>query len=314
MRASRALALVVGALAVTGLVDRTFAAPIVPGTGEKVTKVSDDLEDPNWSWKPNNPKSSSNIDKSVRGPGGASSNGKWMEGAMRGQPDFLKRVPTPEDGIPGSTGALLMRTFQSGVPGSPSGENQQDDLLLNIRARMGGTIPASWSPNAVVRVYLAPWDKWEQRVGNSFGFRLSCETTATKKSGSGFFSRTETKMETYWPGMFIHYNGKNSKGEYSASLLLRGGPSGADFWGPKMTEPGWWTLGMSVSPDGAIHYYASPGADDLTEQDRISSQYPYGYRAERFDTFFFDLVNRDDGSTWSTPWIIDDPTLYIIRR
>ena len=35
------------------------------------------------------------------------------------------------------------------------------------------------------------------------------------------------------------------------------GPVGQDFAGPHITTPGWWTLGMSFSPDGQVHYYAA---------------------------------------------------------
>jgi hypothetical protein len=43
----------------------------------------------------------------------------------------------------------------------------------------------------------------------------------------------------------------------------------------------------------------------------VTSQYPYSYKAERFRTMFFNICNQDDGKTWSTPWIIDDPSIYI---
>jgi hypothetical protein len=84
---------------------------------------------------------------------------------------------------------------------------------------------------------------------------------------------------------------------------------GHDFVGPKIDQLGWWTLGMSFTPDGAVHYFARPGIDDLTASDRITSQYPYGYRAEHLDTFFFNVCSGDNGR-WSTPWIIDDAALY----
>jgi hypothetical protein len=70
---------------------------------------------------------------------------------------------------------------------------------------------------------------------------------------------------------------------------------------------------MSVTSDGMVHYYARPGVEDLTPADFITSQYPYGYRAEHFKTFFFNVCNRDDGRTWSTPWIVDDSYVYYIR-
>ncbi len=72
-------------------------------------------------------------------------------------------------------------------------------------------------------------------------------------------------------------------------------------------------MGMSVTPDGMVHYYASPGVDELTEEDYITSQYPYDYRAERFRTFFYNVCSADDGRRWSTSFIVDDPKVYVLR-
>jgi hypothetical protein len=70
---------------------------------------------------------------------------------------------------------------------------------------------------------------------------------------------------------------------------------------------------MTLTPDGQVHYYASPGVDPLTAQDYLTSQYPYSFRAERFRTFFFNICNRNDGRTWSTPFVIDDPQLFLVN-
>ncbi|MEQ8839183.1 MAG: hypothetical protein RID07_20425, partial [Lacipirellulaceae bacterium] len=76
---------------------------------------------------------------------------------------------------------------------------------------------------------------------------------------------------------------------------------------------GWWTFGMSFTPDGSVHYYAKPGIEDLTAADHLDSKYPYSYHARSFRTFFFNSCNYNDGKTWSTPFIIDDPTLYVVN-
>ncbi len=39
------------------------------------------------------------------------------EGMKRGQPDLIKRVPTPPGGLPGSQGSLLLRSLSTGIPG-----------------------------------------------------------------------------------------------------------------------------------------------------------------------------------------------------
>ena len=70
---------------------------------------------------------------------------------------------------------------------------------------------------------------------------------------------------------------------------------------------------LRFSTDGMVHYYAKPGVDDLTQADYITSQYPYGYRAERFRTFFYNVCSADDGRRWSTDWIVDDPQVFLAR-
>jgi hypothetical protein len=285
----------------------------VPGSGQRVTAVGDDFENPEWKYVFNLPKSSEENDENKRLPGGQSTDGRWFEGAKRGQPDVIKRVPTPEGGLPDSEGALLLVSRQTGVPGRYSGTMQQDDLIVNTSARLRGSIPVWRSPSVVVRVYLPPWEEWERRTGPSFGFRAACLTHAKKTKKTGGFlggTRTTTELETYWPGMFIQFNkGDGDKRPDSAALVIRGGPSGHDFLGPKIEQPGWWTLGMSFTPDGAVHYFAHAGVADLTASDHISSQFPYSYRCEHLNAFFFNVCSGDNGN-WSTPWIIDDAALF----
>ncbi len=96
-------------------------------------------------------------------------------------------------------------------------------------------------------------------------------------------------------------------------LLVRSDDRGADFFGPRITEPGWWTLGMSFTPDGRVHYYAKAGVEDLTAQDYLASHFCYGFRCQRLNTYFFDVISPDDGRTWSTKWVIDDPAVFVAR-
>ena len=108
---------------------QVLAQPVVPGTGQLVPQAVDDFEDPNWAYVYNSPKSSNENDKQTRGPTGMSRNGRFFEPALRGQPDFIQRVETPPGGLPGSTGAMMIATRDSGVPGRPSRQQQQDDRL-----------------------------------------------------------------------------------------------------------------------------------------------------------------------------------------
>lgn len=286
-------------------------ANYVPGLGTRVADVGDDFEDAAWSYIYNVPKSSADIDKQVREPGGGSTNGRWLEGAYRGQPDVLTRIETPPGGIPGSKGALLLRSLQTGIPNRPSSKMHQDDIIAAVSSEFGETIDVSRVPSVVVRVYIPPFAQWEATSNASFGFRVSLQAKNNKK---GLF-RNSSKLEAYWPGFFI-YNHRKVDGyeKDAAQIIVRSDEYGQDFHGPEIAEPGWWTLGMTITGDGRVHYFASPGVDDLTPEDFLASHRPYGFKAEQFHTFFFNVVNQDNGRNWSTSWVIDDPALYVQRR
>ncbi|MHB8969725.1 MAG: hypothetical protein ACYC3X_06080 [Pirellulaceae bacterium] len=292
------------------------AQRVVPGTGKLIEYVGDKFEDAEWSFVQAGPKSSDENDKQSRYPLGYSVNRRWFEGPERGYPDQLKVVATPEGGLSGSEHALMMRTLHSGVPGYASSDVQQDDLIVDCISRLGSSIPVSEVPNCVVRVYLPPDDQWENRTGPHFGFRTGVTTTTQKPKSGGFFSAgTEVTSEPYWPGMWIHYRrpADRKEGLAPAFIKVRGNNMGRDFHVLDIKEFGWWTLGMSLTGDGMVHYYASPGVDALTAQDYLTSQFPYSFRAERFRTFFFNVCNRNDGRTWSTPFVIDDPQLFLVN-
>ncbi len=277
------------------------AAALVPGSGQHVQNVGDDFEEPDWSYRYHAPKSSYNIDKRIRQPGGGSGNGRWSESAKRGQPDVVRRIPTPPGGLDGSVGALLMQSRYTGLPSRTSRQRNQDDLLMRIQPRLGGYLPASRQPSVVVRVFLPPWEQWEQRRGTSFALRA--DVKGVKARGR--------KQEEYWPGIFVHYDGRHRPDESGrARWILRADESGRDVRGPIVNRTGWWTLGMAFSADGYIHYYAGEGVDALTEENHLGSYCCYGFRCRRLDNVIFNVANQDAGR-WSTPWIIDDPAVYI---
>jgi hypothetical protein len=286
------------------------AEPLVPGTGQIVKSVGDDFEDPDWKYNYYNPKSSEDNDHNQRLPAGESVNKRWYEGAKRGHPDVVERVPTPPEGLPGSEGALLMRSVHTGIPGRPSYGTQQDDFIANVNYRTGGSISVSRAPSVVTRVFLPPIDTWERRSGVTFAFRTSVQTHINKGGRWG----GSYQPETYYPGFFLVLESKHdTKREYDSAYWRIRASRGGDFKGPQIETTGWWTLGMSFTPDGMVHYYAKPGIEDLTEADHVTSQYPYGFRCEHFDTFFYNVCSRDDGRTWSTAWIVDDPAVYVAR-
>ncbi len=286
-----------------GPVTSSFVAPVVPGSGKVLASVGDDFEDPNWDYVFNLPKGSGDVDKQLRKPFGYSKNGRWYEGTDRGQPDFIKRVPTPPNGLEGSTGSLLIASHLTGVPGRANNERAQDDLFLAVDSRLKRYIPVTQRPNFTVRVFLPELSEWENRNGSSFGVRATCR---------GFNPEKKEETEPYWPGMFLNYYPAHRRHpEPEVWVAVRAGERGQDIKRLKVTEMGWWTMGMSFTPDGRIHYFAKPGLDELTASDLIASNYPYGFTCQSFINVFFDVFSQNDGRADSTAWIIDDPTVYV---
>lgn len=283
---------------------RSVAPPhaFVPGDGEFLANCSDNFEDERWAYALNLPKSSYEQDNQQRAPGGISNNRLWHEGAKRGTPDIVKRIATPPGGIEGSTGALLIQTRNSGIPGRVTGEQMQDDLLMKFDSMLGRSIPVDWEPSCTVRVYLPEFDKWEARTGASFGMRADCRGRTPKG-----------ETDAYWPGMFLLFRSSTSRNidvDY-AQISIRANSRGQDIRSLQIAEPGWWTMGMSFTRNGQVHYFASPGVDDLTAEDYLASSFPYDYRCLCMNNFFFNVANWDDGRTWSTPWVIDDPQIFV---
>ncbi len=289
-------------------------AQVVPGTGNLLNY--DDLEDEKWGYSHNFPKSSKEEDENIRFPLGASYNRMWSESPKRGAPDVVKRVETPVGGLAGSTGSLYLRTRDCGIPGHPGHKQAQDDFILSARP-----VAVGYSPNFVVRVFLPEFKDWEQRQGVSFGIRAGLQGMMTSQKPAsvgrrlfgGSKMQTVTEMEPYYPGFFIAFNPVAANPAYKedhAQILLRSDGNGHEVAGPKITQTGWWTFGMSVTSDSRCHYYAHAGIADLTAGDHIYSSLPYGIRGEHFNTIFFNVCSADNASSWSTPWIIDDPKVF----
>jgi len=289
--------------------------PLVPGTGSLVKNVVDDFESEDWTWYYRHPKSSEEQDKRMRGPMGKSKNGRWFEGPKRGTPDVVKRVELPAPGLEGSSHGMLIATLHAGIPGRVTYQMQQDDLIYNLGRYAGRGMSVADSPSVVVRVYMPPFEQWEDRSGPSFGFRAGCYTHAII-TGEDNPAAGEFGVQEYWPGMFICFESSHDGKfeEDGAYIRVRCNRNGGEIRGPKIEQLGWWTLGLSFTPDGVIHYFASPGVDDLTPEDHITSQYAYAYRTEWLKTFFFNVCTHDDGKTWSTPWVVDDPQVYFVKR
>lgn len=297
---------------------RPRSQAFVPGTGDQVVEVGDDFEDPDWAYDPKLPKVHNHGDTALAEnlPLGVSRNGRWHEGKKRGQPDVVRRVEAPQAGLPGSTGALALRTFGSGGL-QPSRSQQQDDFIAKVYETVG-RIPVTSSPSVVTRVWLPPIDQWEVRSGCHFAFRIGLETSPVSPTGRYRQISNSSEENMFWPGLFLNREvqidgtNRNIKSD-RLYFWMKATSNGYSIAGPEITTLGWWTLGMSVSPDGEVHYYAKPGIEDLTAEDHLASAYPFGKRAIQLRGFFFNVCNGDDGKTWSTEFIIDDPSLFLLR-
>ncbi len=315
---SKLLRVAAPAVIVLGYSVSAPAQVVVPGTGMEIETVGDDFEDPAWTFDLQLPKTYNQLESTLskNEPHGWSANRRWHEGIKRGQPDLIQRVETPPGGLSGSTGALALRSLTTGGPG-PSNQQQQDDFIANI-TDVFGKIPVGQSPGVVTRVWMPPLEQWENRSGCHFAFRFSLETAGSTISTGGRFGRRTVSSEDnlFWPGMFLNREfvpaGPNGQAAIERVYFwMKATDTGHRLDGPEVTQFGWWTLGMSLSPDGKVHYFAKPGVEDLTADDLIASSYPFGRHAQTFHTFFFNVCNGDDGRTWSTEFVIDDPKVFV---
>ena len=188
---------------------------------------------------------------------------------------------------------MLFQTLHSGIPGTLTHQQQQDDLLHNI-AGDGGDDSRELEPELhLPRVCAADQVLGAARRGDvRLSHGLGCNG-ATRSIGRASFCT--------WSG-----SRRTASRRRSVRAWIRADNGGRDM--PSLTfEPETWiTMGISHTPDGAVHFFLRPGIDDLTKEDCVGSYWCYGYRAHTFQTFFFNVINMDDGRSVSTPWIVDD--------
>ncbi len=294
-----------------------------PGSGRLLTEYGDTFEEPDWIYNYNNPKLHNqfhdpgsgwvNVIPARNQPLGGSANGRWQEGTVRGHPDIVEQVRTPRRGLRGSRHALRLQTRNSGTPGRTEGTVQQDDLIQRLNGQQYN-LPLGKGLSVVTRIYLPKLKHWEKRQGYHIGFRVGV---------SGHKAGAKPGSEDYWPGIWfwLQQNG-NGKNDHFR-LVLRSNNEGQDVMATekKYTRTGWWTIGMTFNTDGSISYYASPGVDDLTDDDllifregsqsRVATYTPYNIIFDDLDYLFFSLANID--GEWSTEFIVDDVSVYAVE-
>ena len=79
--------------------------------------------------------------------------------------------------------------------------------------------------------------------------------------------------------------------------------------GPEIPVTGWWTLGLSFTPDGLVHYFARQGTEELSREDYIATAMPYGYRCEELRSFFYNVVNGDKEAVDA---LLDSPVVQAV--
>ena len=313
-----------GILAFLSLASAAWADP-PPGSGRRLDRYSDTFEEPGWNYNDNNPKLHNQYHDPGSGwtnaipdrnaPLGVSVNGKWQEGTVRGHPDIVERTNTPRRGPSGSRYALRLRTRNSGTPGLTEGTVQQDDLLLSSATdNLLSNLPLGNGLSVVTRIYLPKLKKWEKRQGYHMGFRVSV---------SGHKAGATPGSQNYWPGIWFWLKQDEDGNNEHFRLVLRANNEGQDVMATekKYTRTGWWTIGMTFNRDGSMSYYASPGVDDLTDDDllvfrqgsqsRVATYTPYNIMFDDLDFLFFSMANID--GQWSTEFIIDDISVYAVE-
>ncbi|MGV2336392.1 MAG UNVERIFIED_CONTAM: hypothetical protein LVR18_20545 [Planctomycetaceae bacterium] len=187
---------------------------------------------------------------------------------------------------------------------------EQDDLIMSCSSRVG-MISAAAVPTASLASGSPALISGKTAPAATSATALTLKPPSPKRKKSCCSPKNVKKQEDYWPGFFIEFHsahdGRFPKDE--AWLIIRGNHLGQEIRSIQLT-PGWWTLGMSVSGDGRVHYYARPGVENLTPANLLHSGNPYSYSAEYFATHFYNVCNQNDGKTWSTPFIIDDPAIF----
>ncbi|CAB5496393.1 hypothetical protein THERMOT_510 [Bathymodiolus thermophilus thioautotrophic gill symbiont] len=237
----------------------------IPGTGSTVQKLD--------------------FEKEKRGSSDFFYNHGWagqgygLTGTQRGAPESIKvgRTPNVKSGFSDSSlfSGKKSLQFYSHIRNSQwhddhstggtkyysgADKENQDDFFMPIINKKGWV--ASDTPAVLMHIYTE---------GISLMDSLQY-TSLRMPTVSKFWNGTKAR----WPGIWIYQNPRNLK--YTISLR-RPAPSSMDvsfdFPGvKKIQESTWWTLGLSITPNGNIHYFlADSYVENLTMEHYLSSSF-----------------------------------------
>lgn len=213
--------------------------------------LSDNFENQDWKYDRKTHTSSNGFWKGSPGE-------KGSDPSDRGAPTILERVSPPRKGRKrGSNGALKIGTDRP----HDDNDSKQDDLRANFEQ----TPKRAEQPVFIARVWLPPFDKWGEQY--SFGFRLEAQSNGIPDS--------------YYPSIWLRYNHviQRRNGSYAffpgPHFFLRIFYHDVNMryyeeYGGSIKQPGWWTLAIAFDKKGACSYYARPGVETLTEENKIS--------------------------------------------
>lgn len=259
----------------------------LPGTGIKITQLSDDFENPNWSFN-----YASNI----------SSNGMWY-GSLRGAPEVLNRTTPPAGGIPGQTGALQIRSRDNDNDGYP----QQEDLVTKFHNQLYGRyLQRADQPSFVAHIYMPPYASM-QKDWSTLGFRIEARSN---QLNPGY----------YYPSIWLQYYNYGGNYPNNFGVVVRMGDGfasdvyvknmGANYAG------GWVSVGISFDELGIGHYYFKEGVLPFTAADKIydTTMFPGGSNAKMdwIAYHFLSIGYNANDPDLSPDYRIDDVSVYIV--
>lgn len=255
-----------------------MAQPLTDGK-VRVEALSDNFEDPAWS---------------------ANFGDRWRGGSFRGAPEVLERVTPPANGLPGSTGALRIRSVDNGDDPHPT---QEDFLTQDYTAALGRPLTRDDQVLTTIRVHMPAFSTWSNGV-NNFGFRM--------EPRSNSLIGVDNPVGYYYPSIWLWDNGPENR-----FVVRLGDGFASDLNVAPITQAGWWTLGIGFDADGIGHYYASPGVDPLTAADEIwdtTMFNSFGGTDPRMDTLAYNFLSLGypAGPSLSPDFIVDDFEVFIV--
>lgn len=294
------IAIVAISLITSGLAwaDDTKNANSVLGRTVCLNYLGDDFEDMNWSYDYQNH---------------ISSNRLWRSGSCDGEPELLARVPTPEKGKNGSTGALEIRTntIEQFDDGTSTGHFGMEKLLtVEYEQILKRKLTCVDQPVFIIRVWLPPFDQWLRKDPEQDLYEIGFRHEVFPKKGS-----------KYYPSIFLHHERSLPKPCFIVRIFpMDTGEQNRDILVKYIDQQYWWTLAIAFDADGVDHYYAHPGVDIPTEKDEIFNTGIFrnenGIETPSMDYVFYSFFHLGYPETGnvSPRFVIDDYEVWVVNQ